>query len=195
MRYITTVGAAALAMAFLNCGAPCAAQAIPSGSYQQTCRNIDARGSTLYASCENTNGGWQSTQLSDFQRCGGGIQNINGNLQCNTSGNGGNNQGRDADRGHDGDHGRDGDRGHDGDRGRDANYGQDGDRGRDGDQAYNREPRGSYLQSCQNVSTSGSTLRASCQKKNGGWRQASLRNYNQCNRDISNNNGKLQCAR
>jgi len=189
MRYLTTFGAAALAMAFLNCGTPCAAQAIPSGSYQQTCRNIDARGSTLYASCENTNGGWQSTQLSDFQRCSGGIQNINGSLQCNASGNGGNNQGRDADRGHDGDHDRDGDRGHDGDRGRDANQGQDG------DHAYNREPRGSYLQSCQNVSTSGNTLRASCQKKNGGWRQASLKYYNQCNRDIANKNGKLQCAR
>jgi CVNH domain len=183
MRYITTVGAAALAVAFLNCGAPCAAQSIPSGSYQQTCRNIDARGSTLYATCDNGNGGWQATQLSDFQRCGGGIQNINGNLQCTVSGNRGNDQGHDADRGRDGD------------RGQDANHGQYGDRGRDGDQAYDQGPRGSYLQSCQNVSTSGNTLRASCQKKNGGWRQASLKNYNRCNRDISNNNGKLQCAR
>ncbi len=195
MHYITTFGAAALAVAFLNCGAPCAAQAIPSGSYQQTCRNIDARGSTLYASCDNGNGGWQATQLSDFQRCSGGIQNINGSLQCNAIGNRVNDQGHDTDRGHDADHGRDGDRGHDADRDRDANHGQYGDRGRDGDQAYDQGPRGSYLQSCQNVSTSGSTLRASCQKKNGGWRQASLRNYNRCSRDISNNNGKLQCAR
>jgi hypothetical protein len=195
MRYMTTFGAAALAVAFLNCGAPCAAQAIPSGSYQQTCRNIDARGSTLYASCENSSGGWQSTQLSDFQRCSGGIQNINGSLQCNASGNLANGQGQDADRGRDADNGQDGNRGHDGDRGRDANHNQDGDRGRGGDQGYNQGPQGSYLQSCQNVSTSGNTLRASCQKKNGGWKQASLKNYNRCNRDISNNNGKLQCAR
>jgi CVNH domain len=183
MRYLTTFGAAALAVAFLNCGAPCAAQAVPSGSYQQTCRNIDARGSTLYASCENTSGGWQSTQLRDFQRCSGEIQNINGSLQCSVSGNRGYDQGDDQNRGRDADRGRDEDRR------------RDGDRDQDGNQAYDRGPQGSYIQSCQNVSTNGNTLQASCQKKNGKWRQTSLRNYNRCNRDISNNNGKLQCTR
>ena len=183
MRYLTTFGVAALAMGFLNSGAPCVAQAIPSGSYQQTCRDIGTRGSTLHATCENTSRGWQSTELRDFQRCSGEIQNINGSLQCSASGN------RGYDQGHDGDRGREADRG------RDGNRGGDGDRGRDGDRAYDREPRGSYIQSCQNVSTNGNTLQASCQKKNGKWRQASLRNYNRCNGDIFNNNGRLQCAR
>jgi len=189
MRYLTTFGVAALAMGFLNSGAPCVAQAIPSGSYQQTCRDIGTRGSTLHATCENTSRGWQSTELRDFQRCSGEIQNINGSLQCSASGN------RGYDQGHDGNRGRDGDRGRDADRGQDGDRGRDGDRDRDGDRAYDRGPRGSYIQSCQNVSTNGNTLQASCQKKNGKWRQASLRNYNRCNGDIFNNNGRLQCAR
>jgi hypothetical protein len=54
----------------------------PSGSYQQTCRNISVSGSTLSASCENRGGGWQSTTLSDYQQCIGDIQNLNGSLQC-----------------------------------------------------------------------------------------------------------------
>jgi hypothetical protein len=195
MHYLTTFGVAALAMGFLNSGAPCTAQAIPSGSYQQTCKDIAARGSTLHATCENTSRGWQSTELRDFQRCSGEIQNINGSLQCSASGNRGYDQGHDGDRGRDADRDRDGDRGRDADRGRDGDRGQDGDRDRDGDRAYDRGPRGSYIQSCQNVSTNGNTLQASCQKKNGKWRQASLRNYNRCSGDIFNNNGKLQCTR
>lgn len=159
MRYITTFGVATLAMALFGPGMTCKAQQIPSGSYQQTCRDIGVRGSTLYATCQDGGGGWRSTELRDFRRCTGEIQNINGNLQCNMSGDGG--------------------------------YG----RGRDGDRGYDRMPRGSYVESCQNISTSGNTLQASCQKKNGQWRQTTLRNYNRCSGDIVNNNGRLQCRR
>jgi hypothetical protein len=165
MRYLTTFGVAALTVALFSPGMTCTAQQLPSGSYLQTCRNIETRGSTLHADCQDGRGGWQSTELRDFQRCSGEIQNINGNLQCNTGGN------------------------------RRDDHGPDGDRGRDGDRGYDRVPRGSYAQSCQNISTSGDTLQASCQKKNGKWRQTSLRNYNRCDGEIVNNNGKLQCAR
>jgi CVNH domain len=171
MRYLTMFGMLTLAAA-LWVPATGAAQQVPGGSYRQTCRDIGARGSTLYATCQDAGGGWQSSELRDFQRCGSEIQNINGSLQCNTVGNRWyDDQNQGGDRGRDGDHGRDGDRG------------------------YNRGPRGSYAQSCQNISTNGSTLQASCQKRNGGWRQTSLRHYNQCNGDITNNNGRLQCAR
>jgi CVNH domain len=163
MRYLTMFGMLALAAALWVPGA-CAAQ-IPGGSYQQTCRDIGVRGSTLYATCQNAGGGWQASELRDFQRCNGEIQNVNGSLQC-AAGNVGYNRGRDGDHDHDGDHDRNGD---------------------------HRWPRGSYAQTCQNISISGDTLQASCQKKNGSWRQTSLRHYDRCNADIANNNGKLKC--
>lgn len=176
MRYISALAVAVLALVF-GIATPAVAQ--PGGSYQQTCRNISVRGSTLTAECQNTGGGWQSTQLRDYNRCRGEIQNINGSLQCTGTNGGGYGQnggyGRGDDRGRDADHDRDRDRDHD----------------RDG---YNGAPRGSYYQTCQNVQVNGNTLTASCQKKNGKTRNTSLHNYQQC-RDIENDNGKLRCSR
>src|SRR5690349_15795472 len=62
MRYMSALAVAVLALVF-GTATPSVAQ--PGGSYQQTCRNIGVRGSTLYAECQNTGGGWQSTQLRD----------------------------------------------------------------------------------------------------------------------------------
>ena len=176
MRYISALAVAVLALVF---GTATPAVAQPGGSYQQTCRNIGVRGSTLYADCQNTSGGWQSTQLRDYNRCRGEIQNINGSLQCT-----GNNRGgygpSDA-------NGRDHDRDHD--------YRQDHDRDWDWDRDHRyRFPRGTYVQTCQNIQVHGDSLQASCQKKNGQWRNTSLGNFRQC-RDIENNNGKLRCYR
>ena len=176
MRYISALGVATLALAFAT-ATPAFAQ--PGGSYQQTCRNIGVRGSTLHADCQNTSGGWQSTQLRDYNRCRGEIQNINGNLQCTASNQGGYGPG-DA-------YGHDRDRDHD--------YRQDRDRDWDWDRDHRyRFPRGTYVQTCQNIQVNGDTLQASCQKRNGGWRNTSLRGFRQC-RDIENNNGKLRCYR
>lgn len=166
MRYLTLSGVL-IFLAALALPAPAAAQG-PNGSYQQTCRDIGVRGSSLYAECRDANGGWHRTEMSDYRRCGGDIQNINGNLEC---GNGGYGNGRDRDR----------DRDHDRDR----------DQGRYGDRGYG--PRGSYTQTCQNITVSGNQLRASCQKKNGKWRNTSLNNYQYCRGDIQNDNGKLRC--
>jgi len=175
MRYISALAVAVLALVF---GTATPAVAQPGGSYQQTCRNIGVRGSTLHAECQNTGGGWQSTELRDYNRCRGEIQNINGNLQCTGDNRGGYgpNDGRSRD-----DHDRDRDHDHDGDRDRDHDR-------------YNGAPRGSYYQTCQNVQVNGNTLTASCQKKNGKLRNTSLHNYQQC-RDIENDNGKLRCSR
>jgi len=183
MRYINLSGVAALALAISGLAATSVAQQAPGGSYQQTCRNISVRGSTLYADCQDTNRNWQQTQLRDYNRCNGEIQNLNGSLQC-TGGNGngygqnGNGQGS-----YDRDRDRDRDRDHDGDRDRDR------DRGRYG---QNGVPYGSYSQTCQNIRVNGNDLQASCQKKNGKWKNTSLRNFNGC-RNIENDNGKLRC--
>lgn len=174
MRYITGLGTAVLALAIAGPWAACSAQA-PSGSYQQTCKDIGVRGSTLYARCKDTNNEWRDTQLQDYDRCRGEIQNLNGSLQCTGEGGGY----ADRDRDH---HDNDRDRDHDNDRDRDHDHDR-----------YNGAPRGSYSQTCQNVTVAGNTLRASCQKKNGKWRNTSLNNYNRCNGDIQNDNGKLRC--
>ncbi|HEY7401948.1 MAG TPA: CVNH domain-containing protein [Candidatus Angelobacter sp.] len=163
MRYITGLGAAILALAVAGPWTACAAQA-PSGSYQQTCKDIGVRGSTLHARCKDTNNEWRDTELRDYNRCRGEIQNLNGNLQCTENGNYGHDRDHDGDRDHDRDHDR-----------------------------YNGLPRGSYAQTCQNVAIAGNTLRARCQKKNGGWRDTSLKDFNRCNGDIQNDNGKLRC--
>ena len=184
MRYMSALAVAVLALAF-GTATPSFAQSAPGGSYQQTCRNIGVRGSTLYADCQNTGGGWQSTQLRDYNRCRGEIQNINGSLQCTGDNRGGYgpNDGRD---------GRGDDRGRDADRGRDRDHDHDGDRDRDHDRDRDRYPRGSYSQTCQNIQVNGNTLTATCQKRNGKTRNSSLRNYQQC-REIENDNGKLRC--
>ncbi len=194
MRYISGLGVAALALAIVGLGTTSAAQQVPGGSYQQTCRNIGVRGSTLYAECQDTERHWRSAQLQDYQRCNGEIQNLNGSLQC-TGGNGqggysGDDRGRgrdNDDRGHDADHDRDRDR----DRDHDADHDRDRDRDR-GRYGNNGVPYGSYSQTCQNIRVSGDTLQASCQKKNGKLKNTSLRNYQSC-REIENDNGKLRC--
>src|SRR5215469_4904718 len=154
MRYITGLGTAILALAIVGPWAACSAQA-PSGSYQQTCKDIGVRGSTLYARCKDTNNEYRDTQLQDYDRCRGEIQNLNGSLQCTNDNNGGN---------------------YDHDRDRDRDRDHDRDRDRDRDRYNNGLPNGSYSQTCQNVTVAGNTLRASCQKKNGKWRNTSLNN-------------------
>jgi hypothetical protein len=211
MRYITGLGVAALALILGGTGKVCAAQQAPAGSYQQTCRHIGVRGNVLYAECRDADNHWQSAQMVDYDRCNGEIQNLNGSLQCTGNGrgvyggygqggygqggyngpynngpynNGGYNRDRDRDRDHDGDWDRDRDR----DR-RNGGWGY-GNRGQYG--YGNGIPYGSYSQTCQNIRVNGNQLQAACQKKNGGWRDTSLNNFDQC-REIENDNGKLRC--
>jgi hypothetical protein len=145
----------------------------PSGGYTQTCQEIRTSGNTLEANCETKSRQWTRTSLQNFNQCIGEIENDDGRLVCTKGGNRGQ-----------------------GDRNRD----QQGDR-RDNGQGYrngdwqNGAPYGGYSQTCQDIRTSRSTLQANCQKKNGKWRQASLRNFNQCVSEIENNNGKLVCSR
>ena len=147
--------------------------AAPSGGYAQTCQDIRTKGTTLEARCQTRDGNWNRTSLQNFNQCTGGIENDNGRLVCDK----GNNNGQDYRYGN-----QQGDR-HD-----------NGQNNRYGDQ-QNGAPYGGYTQTCQDIRTSGNTLQANCQKKNGKWKQSSLRNFNRCSSEIENNNGKLVCNR
>ena len=169
MHYLTMLGAAVLTMALFQPVAQNNWQnGAPGGSYEQTCRNIRTNGNSIEATCDTGSGNWTRTSLQDFNQCTAGtIQNIYGRLEC-TRGSSGQYNGQD-------------------------NNGQ-GYR-RDGGPAYqNGVPDGGYTQNCRNIRTSGSTLLATCQQANGRWRQASLRNFNQCSQ-IENYNGRLVCSR
>src|SRR5262249_57252046 len=85
MRNLAILGL--LALAFALCATPGVAQSLPSGSYQQTCTDINVvNGSTLAARCQDTNGNWQSTRLTNIQDCTGEIVNDNGSLRCGQGG-------------------------------------------------------------------------------------------------------------
>ena len=62
------------------------AQSVPSGSYQQSCRNVGIQDNMLTANCQDSDGKWEATQLRDFQSCGGDIMNDNGALRCAANG-------------------------------------------------------------------------------------------------------------
>mgnify|MGYP001800580312 CR=1 FL=1 len=55
----------------------------PSGSYLQSCNNVNVVGTSLYANCRTPGGARTKTYLRNFQQCSGGIYNSNGQLRCN----------------------------------------------------------------------------------------------------------------
>jgi hypothetical protein len=60
---------------------------------------------------------------------------------------------------------------------------------------YNNDlPQGDYVQTCRNVRSNGNRLDATCQKRDGNWRQTSLSNVNRCTSGIANNDGRLVCG-
>jgi hypothetical protein len=62
-----------------------------------------------------------------------------------------------------------------------------------GDRWHGGVPPGSYQQTCRNVRVDGNWLNATCQKRNGGWRDTSLKNFNYCRGRIENDDGHLRC--
>src|SRR5205085_599722 len=117
MRNIIKFSVVAVIATAFWMGTTCAAQNFPSGSYQQTCRNIGVKGNRLEADCDSGNGQWNRTSLRNFQNCGE-IANINGRLRCSGNGNGGYNNGAYSNGGYRTDRDRDGDRDRDNDRDR-----------------------------------------------------------------------------
>lgn len=192
------------------------AQAVPPGSYLNSCRDVQARRANLAAFCATRNGQWVPARLSDFPSCRGDISNQNGQLWCE----------RRPAPPPPGPHGS----------GPPGSYNRSCTRiaFRNGVlsahcrtmagtwqpsvlNTLNCEPRadisnqngtltcpprrqlppppGSYMQSCRNVSLGGAgMLRAQCQRVNGLWNPTAL-NINLCRpgRDIANRNGTLVC--
>ena len=58
----------------------------PAGSYTETCRNIHMKGTTLHADCKSLDGRELPTSLKDASTCAEGVANINGILNCESSG-------------------------------------------------------------------------------------------------------------
>jgi hypothetical protein len=142
-------------------------QALPAGSYQQSCINARVRNNMLIASCTNTSGQRVRSTINVNACRSADIGNINGQLSCVRNGNMyGQGRGR---------------------------YG----RGRSGlyNQRYTGGlPPGSYQQSCRNETMSGSTLTATCTAANGQWVTSYL-DVSQCRStdDVGNDNGQLRC--
>ncbi|MES2033339.1 MAG: CVNH domain-containing protein [Pseudomonadota bacterium] len=181
----------------------------PSGSYQQTCRNAEVRNGTLFASCQDSRGRYQSASINPSSCRGRDIANDNGRLICASNG-GGNRPPagsyqqscRNAEM-------RNGIlyASCEDNRGRFQNTSIDPDTCRRRDIANNngrltctnagggnRPPSGSYQQTCRNAEMRNGTLFASCQDSRGRWQNSSI-NPDTCRgRDIANNNGRLICA-
>jgi len=58
----------------------------PAGSYTETCRNIQMKGTTLHAVCKSLDGRELPTSLKNASSCAEGVANINGILNCEASG-------------------------------------------------------------------------------------------------------------
>jgi hypothetical protein len=86
MRYLTGLGIALLALVIVWPWVHSAAQ--PGGAYRETCRDVGVRGSTLFATCRDTNNQWHETRLDNYDRCHGEIRNLNGRLSCAEQGGG-----------------------------------------------------------------------------------------------------------
>ena len=80
MRNLMLVTVAA-ASVFSGFAAPASAQQ-STGSYQQTCRNVQVSGGTISAECADTSGRYRSTSMA-YTPCRGDISNNNGALSCN----------------------------------------------------------------------------------------------------------------
>jgi len=67
-------------------GAKAVAPSQPAGSYTESCKNIQMKGTTLHAVCKSVDGREMPTTLKDANRCAEGVANINGILNCEASG-------------------------------------------------------------------------------------------------------------
>lgn len=56
---------------------------LPYGSYQMTCVNCTASGSTLSCQCRDLQNRYRHTRLNNYHWCHGDIANLNGRLSCN----------------------------------------------------------------------------------------------------------------
>lgn len=215
MRHSMVLSLAAVALAVGSLGGKCAAQNVPSGTYQQSCKDIRVNGDTLQARCEDNSRHWRTTELSDFYQCSGDITNVNGTLTCDRSQSNYGQTGvpagsyqqscRDIRR-----------RGNrlearceDGNRNWNSTSLDNVDRctsditNVNGTLQCERRasnwqaggPSGTYQQSCRDIRRNGDRLEARCETNGGDWVKTSLDDVDSCTSDIVNENGQLRCER
>lgn len=183
----------------------------PSGSYQETCRNIHYRNlgtpkARLNADCQRRDGSWNPSKL-DVSKCRGDIGNDNGKLVCASGGGGSKAK---LPRGSWSDSCRNarmvGDRLIADCKRRDGgwttsairadkcrkNVANDNGRLVCDDDRVRPLPRGSWQETCRKGEIRGDRLVAECRRMNGKWRDTDIR-YERCRRDIRNIDGRLQC--
>ena len=155
---------AASAALLLGMALPANAQA--SGSYQATCRRIQASGAFLTAECRDPSGKYHSSTIA-YTQCKGDIGNNNGTLFCNGAmatgaapAGGGGGGGRAS--------------------------------GGGAPAASNDPASGSFRATCRNIQTAGNMLRADCADPSGRYHGSSIA-FGQCRSDIANSNGMLSC--
>jgi hypothetical protein len=61
---------------------------LPQGSYRSSCNDVRMQNDTLIAFCRKPDGTWQTSAIGPVNQCVGDIQNVNGQLTCNETGDG-----------------------------------------------------------------------------------------------------------
>jgi hypothetical protein len=181
---------------------------LPAGSYQQTCSDISVKNGNLYAKCQDQKGKLHSAKLSHYEKCSSEIVNKNGGLECpHAAGNAAASlppgsytetckdirmrgatlhavcrsiDGREMPVSL-----------------KDANRCAQGVINMNGILSCAVSdviPPGSYMATCKDIRLQGTTLYASCDNGKGRSVAAELHDAHKCSGDISNYQGKLQCA-
>lgn len=178
---------------------------VPSGSYQDRCRNCNANDGILTCECRDNYGEWNVTRLS-YQDCRGDIWNDNGLLRCEknividkTPPGSYREKCRNCSiedgilececREKDGGWRRtrlkywkcDGDI-----------WNNDGMLGCDQQSKKDKKPRGSYEKTCRECTYLYGVLECECRKKSGEWQSTQINRY-QCTGPIMNDDGVLRC--
>ncbi|MDB5366398.1 MAG: hypothetical protein JWM77_2325 [Rhodospirillales bacterium] len=73
------------ALALLSFAGSASAQALPGGTWRETCRDPYMRGDMLGAICMDRDGQWRESRV-DAGECRRGIENDDGRLQCSRGG-------------------------------------------------------------------------------------------------------------
>ena len=208
MRCIRILGLVAVMIALGQTdGSVLAQETNPTGPYQQSCSDISVKKGNLYAKCQDAGGKAHSTKLSGYEKCGGDIENKNGNLECAHAESSAPSQpsgsytencrdirmkgttlyavcksldGREAATSL-----------------RNANSCAQGVINLNG--ILNCEesdvlPPGSYISTCKDIRMKGTTLYASCDDGKDHWISAELHEAHKCSGDITNQNGALRCT-
>jgi hypothetical protein len=198
-RVSTSLPAALLAVMTIQApasAADCGPSAnVPAGSYRQTCTACSVGGGNLTAWCKTMRNQDQQTTLYSYPACRSGIENLDGFLTCSKGDPAPNGTYKASCRNINVEKGtlyascRTVNGGW-----KEANL----QLGYCNYQIYNTDgalactlPYGTYQRSCRNAHVMNGQLSAECKTASGGWLTTSVSAV--CNRDLSNNDGRLTC--